>query len=57
MTYLLPVASLGVSLFAIITSPWPTTDELFPTYQDQQREQFIEFVDYLEPHTIANKAK
>ena len=55
MTYLLPIASLGVSVIAIITTPWPTADDLFPTHQHQQRQQFIEFVDYLDPLTIARK--
>ena len=55
MTYLLPIASLGVSVFAIITTPWPTTDELFPTYHEQQRQEYIKYLDYLDPLTIARK--
>ena len=55
MTYLLPIASLGVSAFAIITTPWPTADQLFPTHQEQQRQQLIEFVDYLDPSPIAKR--
>ena len=55
MSYLLPIASLGVSAFAIITTPWPTADDMFPTYQQQQRQEFIKYVDYLDPLTIARK--
>ena len=56
MTYLLPIAALGVSTFAIITTPWPTADELFPKYHEQQRQEFIKYLDYLDPLSITKIA-
>ena len=52
MSYILPIASLGVSVFVIITTPWPTANEMWTT-PHQQRMQ--EVVDYLDPLTIARK--
>lgn len=52
MSYLLPIASLGVSAFAIITTPWPTADQMFPTYREQQRQEYIKYLDYLDPISL-----